>query len=89
MADEMPGLLEEVAVACTDPEQLRQLADDDRQREADDQAPEHRLADEVGEEAEAQQACDQGGEAGDQRQPGRERGELAPARRNEVRDRRR
>ena len=44
---QVPELLEEVAVALLDPEELRQLADDDRQREADDEALEHRLGDEV------------------------------------------
>ena len=41
------------------PKQLGQLPDDDRQREADDEALEHRLGDEVGEEAEPQQAGDE------------------------------
>ena len=61
-----------------DPEQLRQLPDDDRQREADDQALEHGWAGELGQEAEAQQTRDQGGDARRRGQAGGERGE-APA----------
>ena len=72
--------------AVADPEQLRQLADDDRQRQADDEALQHGLADEVGQEAEPQQAREQGGDAGGERQRGRQRGETA--RRPPGRDRR-
>ena len=80
MGDEVPGLLEEVARPRADPEQLRQLADDDREREADDQALEHGRADELGQEAEAQQTRDQGGDARRHGQAGGERGEaLVPA----------
>ena len=56
LAEQAPDLLEEVALALLDAEQLRELADDDGQREADDEALEHRLGDEAGEEAEPQQA---------------------------------
>ena len=66
--DHAPQLLEEVALDLLDAEQLRHLADDDRQREADDEALEHRLGDEVGEEAEAQQAGRERDDAGDDRQ---------------------
>ena len=51
-----PQLLEEVALALGHAEQLRHLADDDRQREADDEALQHRLGDEAREEAEPQRA---------------------------------
>ena len=40
-------------------EQLRDLADHDRQRQADDEALQHRLGDEAGEEAEAEQPGDE------------------------------
>ena len=56
VAEQVPELLEEVALALGDAEQLRHLADDDRQREADDEALQHRLGDEAREEAEPQRA---------------------------------
>ena len=87
VGDEVPRLLEEMARATADPEQLRQLADDDREREADDQPLEHRLADEVGEEAEAQQARDQGGGARDDGEPRRHHGEALVPDGDHVRDR--
>jgi len=86
VGDEVPDLREEVPGPVAYSKQLWQLADHDRQRQADDEALEHRLADEVGQEAEAQQSRDQGGDADDERQPGRERGEVAVSRRRDVRD---
>ena len=79
MGDQLPRLLEEVAAPPADPEHLRQLADDDRERQSDDEALEHGLADEVGQEAETQHTREQRGDAGGQRQPRRERGEAAAA----------
>ena len=87
MGDEVPGLLEEVARPRADPEQLRQLADDDREREADDQALEHGRADELGQEAEAQQTRDQGGDARRHGQAGGERGEVLVPHRGQIGDR--
>ena len=87
MGEEVPGLLEEVARPRADPEQLRQLADDDREREADDQALEHGRADELGQEAEAQETRDQGGEARRDRQAGGERREALVPERGEIGDR--
>ena len=59
VADDVPELLEEVALAVVDPQQLRHLADDDREREPDDEALQHRLGDERREEAEPQEAGEQ------------------------------
>ena len=87
MGDEVPGLLEEVARPRADPEQLRQLADDDREREADDQALEHGRADELGQEAEAQQTRDQGGDARRDGQAGGERDEALAPHRGQIGDR--
>ncbi len=55
VAEEVPQLAEEVAVAAFDAEELRHLADHDREREPDDEALEHRFRDEVREEPEPQQ----------------------------------
>ena len=74
-------------VPAADPEQLRQLADDDREREADDQALEHGRADELGQEAEAQQTRDQGGDARRHGQAGGERGEALGPHRGQIGDR--
>ena len=76
-------------VATTDPRDglLRQLADDDREREADDQALEHGRADELGQEAEAQHTRDQGGDARRHCQAGGERGEVLVAHRGQIGDR--
>ena len=63
LLNKVPELLEEVAAALLDTEQLGELADDDREREPDDEALEHRLRDEVGDEAEPQQARDHGDDA--------------------------
>ena len=59
LAEQVPELLEEVALALLDAEQLGQLPDDDRQRQADDEALQHRLGDEVRQEAEPQQPGDE------------------------------
>ena len=64
VGDDAPELLEEVALLLLDAEQLRYLADDDRQGETDDEALEHRFGDEVGEESEAQQSSSDGEHAG-------------------------
>ena len=61
----MEELLDGVALALRDPEQLRELADGDEEREAEDEAPHHRLRDELRDEPEPQ-------EAGEQEQPGAE-----------------
>ena len=71
VGDQVPGLLEEVARSPVQPEQLGQLTDEDREREADDEALEHRLADEVGQEPQAQEARNHGSDTGDKRQAGR------------------
>lgn len=82
----MPDLREEVPGPVTYAKQLWQLTDHDGQRQADDEALEYRLADEVGQEAEAQQPREQGGDADDEPQSGRKRGELDASRWGDVRD---
>jgi hypothetical protein len=52
VGEQVPDLGEEVALTLVHAEQTRKLAGDDRQREADDEALEHRLGDERGQEAE-------------------------------------
>ena len=76
--DDAPQLLEEVAFLLLDAEQLRHLADDDRQRESDDEALEHRLGDEVGEEAETQQPGGQREHAGHDRERRVKAAKLSP-----------
>ena len=61
--DELPKLLEEVAGAFLDAEQLRQLADDDRQGQSDDEPLQDRLGDEGRDEPQPQDRC------GDREQP--------------------
>jgi hypothetical protein len=75
----VPELLEEVAAALLDAEQLGKLAHDDREREPDDEPLEHRLRDEVGDEAQPQQAGDHGDDARRDRERRRQRDELARA----------
>ena len=58
LAEQVPQLLEEVALALGDPEQLGQLPDHDRQGQADDEALEHRLRDEVGHKTQPRQPRD-------------------------------
>ena len=87
LADEPPELLEEVTLGLLDPEQLRQLADDDREREADDEALQHRLRDEARQEAEPEEPGGEGEEADDQRERDRELDERIRARRSEIADR--
>ena len=70
--DQSPELLEEVAGGAVDAEQLGQLAHDDGQREADDEALEDRFGDEPREEAQPQQAGDERDHSGDD---GQRRGE--------------
>jgi hypothetical protein len=62
VAEKVPGPLEEVAVAGFDSEQPRDLADHDRQRQADDEPLEHGFGDEARQKPEAQDAGDQRGE---------------------------
>ena len=66
VGDDSPQLLEEVALLLLDAEQLGNLADDDRQGEADDEPLEHWLGDEVGEKSEAQQSGSEGEQPGHQ-----------------------
>ena len=73
-----PDLLEEVAVLLLDPEQLRHLARDDRQRDPDDEALEHGLGDQRGQEPEPHQTGDQRRQAGRDREPGRQRRASVP-----------
>ena len=56
VGDEVAELAKEVALAFGDTEQLGQLADDDGQRQADDEALQHRLGDERREEPQPSQA---------------------------------
>jgi hypothetical protein len=63
--EQVSRLLEEVPLALLDAEDLRQLADDDREREPDDEALQHRLRDEAGEEAEAEEPGDESQDPGD------------------------
>jgi hypothetical protein len=79
LAGQMPQLLEEVALALGDPEQLGQLPDDDREGQADDEALEHRLGDEVGHKAQPRQPRDDPDDAGGDRQRDGQGGEPAAA----------
>jgi hypothetical protein len=76
LGEHVPRLLEEVALLLLDPEQLRELADDDRQGEPDDESLEDRFGDEVGDEAHAQHARGDGKQPDHQREHDREGGEL-------------
>ena len=60
---EAPELLEEVAVSSLDAEDLGELAGDDRQGQADDEALEHGLGDEAREEAQPEQPGGDGHDA--------------------------
>src|SRR5580704_12755513 len=68
MDDDVPQLLEEVARALLDAEQLGDLTDDDRQRQPDDEALDDGLGDEAREEPQTQEAGQERGEAGRDRQ---------------------
>jgi hypothetical protein len=57
MSEHPPRLFEEVALPLLDPEKLGNLANDDRERQPDDEPLEHRLGDEVGQEAQATQTA--------------------------------
>jgi hypothetical protein len=89
LAEHVPELLEEVPLLLPDTEQLRDLADDDRQGEPDDESLEHGLGDEAREESEPgdprreRQDVDGDGERRGQR------GELVRTRGREVGDGRR
>jgi hypothetical protein len=72
-----------------DSEQLRQLPDDDRERQPNDEPLQDGLGDEVREEAEAEQPGDEGDDPDHQPERGRERDELVGALRGEIADRRR
>src|SRR5262249_2383436 len=79
VGDDVPQLLKEVARALPDPQQLRDLADDDRQGEADDEAFGTGLGDEAGEEPEPEYARDERRQPGRDGQAGRQRREaIAP-----------
>ena len=88
VAEQSPELLEEVAVGLLDAEQLRDLADDDREREPDDEALEHGLRDEAREEAEAAEPGEQCDHADDERERDRELHELVRSDGSERGDRR-
>src|SRR4029079_12387650 len=75
--DQIPDLLEEVAATALDAEQLGQLARDDRERQADDEALEDGLRDEIGDEPQPQEARDHGDDAGSDRERRRQGDELA------------
>jgi hypothetical protein len=64
VAEQVPELLEEVALGLLDTEELRHLADDDRQRQPDDEPLEDRLGDEAREEAEPEDSCKEGEDSG-------------------------
>jgi hypothetical protein len=70
LGQEVAELLEEVAAAPLDPEQVRELAGDDGQGQPDDEALEHRLGDEAGQEAQAQHPGQDGDEPGGDGQGG-------------------
>ena len=76
VGDDVPHLLEEVVALSFDAEELGDLADDDRQREADDEPLQHRLGDEVGEEAEPRQPGDEREESRGEGEQRREGGEI-------------
>ena len=84
----MPELFEEVPVLLVDPEQLGNLADHNRQRQADDEALEHRLGDEVRKKSQPEQSREQREDAGHDCERHGERDDVVRARR-EIRDRRR
>ena len=88
VGDDAPQLLEEVAVLLLDAEELRHLADDDRQGETDDEALEHRLGDEAGEEAEPEQAGDEREDAGHQGEHAGEGEDVVDAAGRQIGDRR-
>ena len=71
-----------------DAEQLRDLADDDRQRQADDEALQHRLGDEAGEEPEPEQPGHEGEDPGDEREHAVKAAKSSGPPRDEVGDRR-
>ncbi len=79
LRDETPDLLEEVARALCDAEQLRELPRDDRQREADDEALQHGLGDVAREESEPQQPGDRRCDAGRDRERDRQLREAVAA----------
>ena len=89
VSDDSPQLLEEVALFLLDAEQLGNLADHDRQGEADDEPLEHWLGDEVGEKSEAQQSGSEGEQPGHQGEHTRERQHLVGTAGREVGHRRR
>jgi hypothetical protein len=89
LRQEIPDLLEEVAGASLEAEELRQLPGDDRQGKADDEALEDGLRDVVGEEAEACEPCERGSDSGGDREGDRHLREAVAALGGELRDRRR
>src|SRR4029450_8568343 len=76
VAQQPPELLEEVTARALDPEQLGQLTGDDGQGKPDDEALEHGLGDEAGQEPEAQQPGQQGRDPGGDGQGRRQLDEL-------------
>ena len=76
VAQQVPALLEEVAAALVDADQRGQLSDHDRQGESDDEALEDGFGDERRQEAQAQEAGDQGGHARGERERRSEGDEL-------------
>jgi hypothetical protein len=68
VADQISELLKEVAGAFRDTEQFRQLTDDDRQRQSDDESLHDRLGDEARQEPESQDAGDHCRQSGADRQ---------------------
>ena len=87
LAQQVPELLEEVALALLDAEELRQLPDHDRQGEADDESLHHRLGDEAREEAQAQEPRDQSRDPDGERHRDRELDEQVRVLAGEIADR--
>ena len=86
LAQQVPELLEEVALALLDAEELRQLPDHDRQGEADDESLHHRLGDEAREEAEAEEPRDQSRDRDGERHRDRELDEQVRVLAGEIAD---
>jgi hypothetical protein len=87
VTDQVPELAEEVTFPLAHPQELRDLADDDGQRQADDESLEHGLGDEVRHESQPQQPCGQRQQPGGEGQRHRQRREHAGFARGDVSDR--
>ena len=76
VGDQVDDALPEVALARLQAEELGHLLDGNDQRQAGDEADQHRLGEELGDAPQAQQAGQHGHQAGHQRQRHAQRDEL-------------